>query len=188
MKIKELFENTINIKISDDDLVNGKLAKQYPNIIGEFNCAFTGLTSLEGCPDDVGGNFFASSINITSLEGAPTIVGGHFGCSNTKIKSLKGAPKKIGSHFSCANCQITLLEGIGKDYLQEIKGNLYLDGCRQLSSHMLGIMNIKTLKKIFFDVNEQVQNIFNKHLSGDRDIFACQSELIEAGFKDYAKL
>jgi hypothetical protein len=147
MKIKELLDEEVhNTIISNYDLINGKLAKQYPNIANDFNCSY---------------------IKLTSLEGAPKIVGNVFNCNNTNITSL---------------------EGIGKDYLLEIGGYLFLNKCNDLTSHMLGILNIKKLKAIEFDVNKQVEAIFNEHLFGDRDIIACQSQLIEAGYKDYAKL
>ena len=40
---------------------------------------------------------------------------------------------------------------------------------------------------MFFD-NKEVSAIINDHLKKDRDIFACQEELINAGFEEYAKL
>lgn len=36
--------------------------------------------------------------------------------------------------------------------------------------------------------NKEVEKIVNKHLKGHRDVFACQEELIAAGFEEYAKL
>jgi hypothetical protein len=189
MKIKELFENEVkNITITNKNIVNGKLKKQYPNITGDFISSCPELTSLEGCPDEVGGNFNCFGTKITSLKGAPSTVGRVFSCTSTNITSLEGAPKKVGADFYCTDTKITSLEGIGKDYLQEIKGGLYLNSCKQLTSHMLGILKIKNLKKIEFDVNKHVETIFNKHLSSNRDMTECQMDLIEAGFKEYAKL
>ena len=46
---------------------------------------------------------------------------------------------------------------------------------------------IEGLKDIRID-NQVVQGILNNHLTGDRDIFACQDELIEACLDDFAKL
>jgi hypothetical protein len=157
-----------NISIFNRDLVDGKLAKQYPDITGDFDCFISSqMSSLKGCPDEVGGDFRCSSKDITTL---------------------KGSPKKVGADFICVGPEIPSLEGIGKDYLQEINGELHLNNFKGLTSHMLGIMRIKKLKRIYFDANTKVETIFNKHLSGDRNMFACQSELMEAGFKDFAKL
>jgi hypothetical protein len=154
-------------KISNADLVNGKLVKQYPDVTGYFDC---------------------SSTNITSLKGAPKEVYGTFDCAYTKITSLIGAPNLVAGGFYCYHTNITSLKGIGKDYLQEVGGVIHLNLCHNLTSHMLGIMRIKKLKKIYFDINIKVEAIFNKHLSSDRDIIACQEELMEAGFKEFAKL
>ena len=65
---------------------------------------------------------------------------------------------------------------------------LFLFSCKNLKTHMLGILLIKDLKKISFSDNIEVQNIINKHLDGDRDILECQEELITNGLKEFAKL
>lgn len=58
-------------------------------------------------------------------------------------------------------------------------------------SHILGVMRIKGLKRISFfggdGEQQQVARIVNKHLPGG-NIHEVQEELIEAGFKEYAKL
>ena len=155
-----------DIIITDEDLVNGKLTKQYPDIKVNFSCSHTKITSLEFAPQYVGGYFSCFGTKITTLEFAPQYVGGSFGCSDTKITSLKG---------------------IGKNYLKEINSNMFLNGCNELKSSMLGLMLVKELPRIYFD-NKEVQDIFNRHLKGDKDILDCQEELITKGFKEYAKL
>ena len=162
-----LKENELqDITITDEDLVNGKLTKQYPDIKVNFSCSHT---------------------KITSLEFAPQYVGGYFSCYSTKITSLEFAPKFVGRDFSCSRTPITSLKGIGKDYLKEVKGFINLNNCNELKSNMLGLMLVKELLGIYFD-NKEVQDIFNRHLKGERDILDCQEELISKGFKEYAKL
>ena len=63
---------------------------------GSFNCSYSNLTSLEGCPKEVGGNFFCSCNRLTSLKGCPEEVGGDFFCYNNSQKLLK--PKKLKCH------------------------------------------------------------------------------------------
>jgi len=155
-----------DIIITDEDLVNGKLTKQYPDIKVNFSCSHTKITSLEFAPQYVGGYFSCFGTKITTLEFAPQYVGGSFGCSDTKITSLKG---------------------IGKDYLKEVKGIIYLNDCHELKSNMLGLLLVKGLQRIYFDNNE-IEEIFNRHLQGERDILDAQEELITEGFKEYAKL
>ena len=134
-----------DIIITDEDLVNGKLKKQYPDI------------------------------------------NGYFDCSNRGIITLKFAPKYVGGYFNCYNTKITSLKGIGKDYLKEVKGIIYLNDCHELKSNMLGLLLVKGLQRIYFDNNE-IEEIFNRHLQGERDILDAQEELITEGFKEYAKL
>ena len=83
-----------------------------PKIVnGNFDCSYTNITSLEGCSEKVGGNFDCSKTSITSLEGCPREVGGSFSCSNVSITSLKGCPEKVGGSFYCSYTSITSLEG-----------------------------------------------------------------------------
>jgi hypothetical protein len=50
---------------------------------------------------------------LTSLEGAPKEVSGNFNCSDNDLISLQGAPKEVGGDFDCSYNQLTSLEGIG---------------------------------------------------------------------------
>ena len=56
-----------------------------------------------------------------------------------------------------------------------------------ITSCVLGLLLIDGLRGVWFD-NGKLEIIMNKHLAGDRDVFACQEELIEAGFDEYAQL
>ena len=85
------------------------------NINGDFSCAYTDITSLEGCPEKVGGTFYCSHTNITSLKGCPEEVKGDFICSNTDITSLEGCPEKVGGSFNCSFANITSLEGCPRE-------------------------------------------------------------------------
>ena len=53
---------------------------------------------------------------------------------------------------------------------------------------MLGLMLVKGLQEIEFNIKEEIEKIFNRHLKGERDILDCQEELITKRFKEYAKL
>ena len=75
--------NVINSKksifIRDKDLVDGKLPFKFGRVDENFYCS--------DCP------------SLTSLEGAPQEVGGDFYCRNCpSLKSLKGSPQKVGKH------------------------------------------------------------------------------------------
>jgi hypothetical protein len=95
------------------------IAQKYPNVSEEqwkttsksIDCRANRLTSLEGAPKEVGGNFDCAKNRLTSLEGAPKEVGGGFYCTNNQLASLEGAPEKVGGTFDCVNNQLTSLEG-----------------------------------------------------------------------------
>ena len=135
------------------------------------------------------GIFDCSQTNITSLEGGPSWVGGDFYCSFTKITSLEGGPSYVGCDFSCVETKIKSLHNIHKE-IKHIGNRMLIPDT--VISHILGVMFIKGLQKIQFyyrnTEQNQVENIINKHLAGDRDIHLAQEELLEAGLKEYAKL
>jgi hypothetical protein len=108
--------------------------------------------------------FYCSYNQLTSLQGAPSVVKGGFVCANNKLTSLAGIHKIVKEIHGCA----------------DFNGNL-------IKSNVLGLMRIKGLTRVFLD-NEQVENILNKYLKGDRDIIKCQSELLDAGLEEFAKL
>ena len=136
-------------------------------------------------PEHYPGNFFCSRKNLTSLKGAPSSVGGDFDCYNNKLTSLEGGPSFIGGNFYCYKNNLTSLHNIYKQ-IKHIGGFANFT-YNPIKSHVLGLLLIEGLTSVRFD-NLEVTNIINRHLSGDRDVFACQEELIEAGLEDFAQL
>ena len=199
MKLKELFEAKERSILS----VMGKQEDQYP---GNFVCSHNKLTSLQGAPSVVKGDFSCYNNNLTSLQGAPSVVNGYFSCSNNKLTSLEGAPSVVNGGFACFSNNLTSLEGAPSvvnggfscfsnnltslagihKIIKEIHGCADFNG-NLIKSNVLGLMRIKGLTRVILD-NKQVQNILNKYLKGDRDIIKCQSELLDAGLEEYAKL
>jgi hypothetical protein len=112
---------------------------------GDIDVSNMGLTSLEGAPKVVEGNFICLHNKLTTLEGAPEIVEGtfFFCSSNYLVANLKGAPKKV-KNFYCDNGILTSLEGAPEvvegnfdcscNLLTDLKGapkkvkNFYCDG------------------------------------------------------------
>ena len=119
------------------------------------------------------------------LENIPSRISGYFYCSVNKLTSLEGAPSSIGGDLDCFSNCLSSLHNIHKQ-IKHIGG--YADFRKNpITSCVLGLLLINGLTDIFLD-NKNVQSIINKHLKGDRDIFACQEELIENGFDEYAQL
>jgi hypothetical protein len=140
------------------------MGKQPMHFNGHFSCSNKKLTSLKGAPSSVSGYFSCYSNNLTSLEGAPSSVGGHFVCSRNKLTSLHNIHKQIKHIGLNANFEFN-----------------------PITSCVLGLLLIDGLKEVYLD-NTHLQSIINKHIKGDKDIFACQEELIENGFDEFAKL
>ncbi len=150
-----------------------------------FSCFNNKLTSLVGGPTTVGSSFYCSKNLLTSLKGAPSSVGGEFYCADNKLTSLDGAPSSIGGEFVCHTNKLTSLHNIHKQ-IKKIGDSANFTN-NPIVSHVLGLLLIEELPYVVFD-NEKLEQIINKHLQGERDIFACQEELIEAGYEELAQL
>ena len=112
----------------------------------------------------------------------------HFTCYNNQLESLEYCPKEIHSCFNCSDNKLKSLKGIHKR-LREMDGTFFAYD-NPITSHVIGILLVRGCKKIVLD-NIAVQKILNKYLpntSGMLSVLECQSELIEAGYEDYAEL
>ena len=82
--------------IANKDLT--EIPIQFGKVTRFFDCSKNNLTTLKGCPREVGEGypgFDCSNNNLTSLEYCPMVVTGSFDCSRNKISTLKGCPKDI---------------------------------------------------------------------------------------------
>jgi hypothetical protein len=130
-----------------NDLLGIRFGKAFWN----FYCNGNNLTSLEGAPQTVGGDFSCYNNNIKTLEGAPQTVGGGFYCENNDLTSLEGAPQTVGGEFYCFNNKITSLAGAPKT----IRGKFSSDGL----SMQKGEWSMDTLIKIFLDGTPNQQQL-----------------------------
>lgn len=89
-----------------------ELPLKFGKVTGDFSIIEALLTTLEGCPYEVGGSFEIQWCHeITSLEHAPKRVGGEYYASDSPITSLEGTPEVIHGNFDCSETSITSLEG-----------------------------------------------------------------------------
>ena len=86
---------------------------------GSFDCSYNKLTSLSHSPKYVEGSFICECGFLTTLEGCPEVVYGIFDCSDNELKNLIGAPKKVSSiddalngTFHCYGNPLESIEGI----------------------------------------------------------------------------
>jgi hypothetical protein len=80
-----------------------KIPFKFRKVTGDFVCSNCDFTSLEGAPQEVGGNVYLPFIKFKSLKGGPEKVRGDFRCSDDlqrhTLTSLEGAPEFIGGEF-----------------------------------------------------------------------------------------
>lgn len=97
---------------------------KFGRVSGEFDCSYNKLTTLEGCPYYVGGDFTVNSNQrLINLIGSPVEVGGDVECFNcNKLVSLEGMPLEIGGYF---NCRYTSIEDL--DSVSNIEGEIICD-------------------------------------------------------------
>jgi len=67
------------------------------------------------------GDIMLIDMNLTSLEGCPKIIKGNFDCSLNKIESLEYAPKEIHGYFDFSYNKVSNFDGIP----EVISGTLY---------------------------------------------------------------
>lgn len=170
MKLKDLFKKQRPKEAENVHLPGMKLTELQSKFLPEHSRGYCDvsnnrLTSLEGCPKSVTTWFDASRNQLTSLEGIPPIMDDFCAILNNKLTNLHNIHKLISfTHMGFINAE----------------GN-------PIVSHILGAFKVKNITNLYID-NKQVSKIVNRHLRGDRDILACQQELIEAGFEEYAQL
>ena len=92
-----------------------------------------GITSLEGCPEKVNGDFFCVDCGkLKSLNGGPKFVGEEFSCVGCSgLTTLEGAPEYVGTQFYCNACTSLInLKGAPNN----IYGDFDCSGCRSLKT------------------------------------------------------
>ena len=157
-------KNLLGLTINDKKITKQTPSEPWP---GDFGCSANQLISLEFCPKEVGGDF---------------------SCSGNKLTSLKGAPSSVSGYFNCYDNQLTSLADIHK-CLKKMNGGFYAHK-NPLKSNVIGLMLVVGCNEVQLD-NVEVMNIMNKHFKspfGHLRLLECQSELLEAGLEEYAKL
>jgi len=158
---QSIFESTTLPNVSS--LASLKGATEPVNVTGDVNLRSLKLARLPAKFGEVGGDFWCSRNQLTSLEGAPSQVCGDFACSGNKLTSLVGIHK--------------IIKSCGQIFFRE----------NPIKEGGLGLLLIRDLNYIGAD--QPAFEIISKYLGkGKRGMIDCQTELIKAGYKDFAKL
>lgn len=89
-----------------------KIPLKFRNVFEDFVCAYANLSSLEGCPETVGGSFTCSHNNLLTLEYGPRKVQSGFRCNGNQLTSLKGCPERVGGGLDFSNNNILSFRGL----------------------------------------------------------------------------
>ena len=98
-----------DVHINFDDTMEF-LPVKFGIVSGNFSVLYNKLTTLYGCPREVGGGFSCYGNKLESLEGGPKIVGTYYNCSINLLTTLKGAPNEINGDFVCSSNRLTNLQ------------------------------------------------------------------------------
>lgn len=125
-----------------------------PRECDSFDCKGTSIKNLIGAPIKVR-NFEADASEITSLEGSPEEVSGNFSISKTYITSLVGGPKYVGGTFICNHAPLlTSLKGC-----PESASTLWCLGLRNIKS--LDGLQGKSFERIHLSTDSKLGNIYD---------------------------
>jgi len=140
------------------------------------------------------GNFNVEDCDLISFKNFPDTVRGDVKCYNNKITSFEGVPREIDGVLDLIRNPIASFSGIYK-HINKVGRIMIPVNCQ---SSTLGLLKIKDLGMVSSDASDKnhpdydklskMISIINNHNKGNRDILACQEELIEAGLKEYARL
>ena len=163
--------------VSFSNLGLTELPLKFNKVSGDFYCGKNNLTTLKGCPIEVGEIFNCNYNELTSLEYSPIKVGDDFCCTHNNLTDLKGCPEKVGGVFLITDNNITDL----KEFPKSVGGDTYLlsnpigsistsmdiDFVRAFNTYKVlrdGIINIKRLKYLMeqFDKPINIEDI-KKH-------------------------
>ena len=160
---------------------NGELMIELAGKCGQIVINCDKLTSFKGFPPYV------------SRTGAKdyTFAAIAFGRYNKLITSFEGFPIEVSGNANVGNVANITCKDIHK-HIKSINGMLELPN--HYKGPLLGVLKIEKLKalttfygNIIPDFSKAIK-IVNTHLTGDRNIIACQEELFQNDLDEYAKL
>ena len=164
------------------------LEAQEVTLIGKMIGGKIFTADMSEKPWKSGFGFDCSKLKLTTLRGCPSSVGGDFYCSNNKLTSLVGAPSSVGGDFGCFNNNLTSLHDVHK-IIKKMNGPFWARN-NPITSCVLGVLLIESCISLSIDILK-VEKIIRKYLPNTRGFSAvieCQSELLDAGLDEYAKL
>jgi hypothetical protein len=175
-----IYHFTVNddgsVDVDTDVNIRMKSLKRIPikfgRVSGCFNCGWNQLTTLKGCPDEVGGLFACTGNKLESLDYCPKKVGESFFCGHNKLLSLKGIQKHIKGDLDCSDNKLVWL----KDGPEKVDGSFNCENNRLWRNGLKG--GPKEIGRHYNCAGNQLTSLEGspKHIKG---VFQCHNnELI----------
>lgn len=126
----------INDDYTVEALENVKIRKemshlpiQFDYAMGHFDISDCGLTTLQGCPETVEGDFLCTNNDLRDLKMGPQKVNGNYDVRECNLSSLTGAPVRLKKNFLCSKNNLRNLNGGPRI----VDGSYYTDNCLLIS-------------------------------------------------------
>lgn len=189
-----------NIAMKDRVLSLTKLPFKLSFVEKDLDINHTGLATLENFPHTVGGYCSIENNKLTSLKGCPTLATKMFSFENNPISEIDALPEYVGNRIFFGGTHVSNLHNMHKlvkqmngcfecdvlNITQSVLSILLIDGCN-------GIRDVEMRDAVSTPKAKWVE-ILNKYAGRETEaerknaVFACQAELIHAGFRDYARI
>lgn len=146
---------------------------------GNFDVTGCGLTSLEGCPEQIDNNFSCSFNSLESLNHGPTIVRGFYNCADNHLTTLEGIASHIDGQLDCSRNDLTSFEFVPRKLFKDVYclnnkftnfhdihkhltqiGGVFNFTQNDIKSHILGLLMIEGVT-IYICDNNDLKNILN---------------------------
>jgi hypothetical protein len=131
---------------------------------------------------DVRGGCDFSNLQETELPVQFGYVDGSFDCYSSRLQSFTGFPNRIGGNLYLYDSHVYSLHGIEK-VVTHVGGIVSIS---PKATHILGLLLFE-VGEISVDDDGPIDDIMNKYINTG-DIIGAQDELLDAGFKDQARL
>jgi len=145
------------------------------------------------------GSIRVASLDLVSLRGLPVHIKGYLGAQGNNIVTLNNFCTTVEMDVDLSDNRIKSLKNIHKHFV--FIGETIILGLNPIKSHILGLVLIEGLNGIDYyssDSNlefRKASRIVEKYLKNNtslkarkKNLYDCQSELIDGGLDEYAKL
>jgi hypothetical protein len=204
----------VDTNVNLTSFTGNRLPVRFGRILGDFTMP-PKVESMFGVPTEVTGKYRISNPYFLSLEGGPLSANSYVVSNSPKLMSLEGMPERVGDLLRIGGCpKLTSLKGISEkvntlrlielaglkslDHLPKSMGIIEIRDCLNLNMSLENLFFVNNLRTIDLGVGDAkydtnaviaVEKIVDKYLKqpmSNARWIACQSELLDAGWDEFA--